>query len=426
MGKDRPRPVQCSKFQSTARARAGPKTRAQPVPRPRSGRVTYCWIGPGPGSGLRAWGLCRALACVRPELGPRHSRDLIPRPAGQQPSTLATRPPWRGKYAADSSAFCEWAVRSCLRKELGSARAMVRVSSVIRSCSRCVELARLRNEHGVTGAQQSIDSSQHSPPASQAIVIFAKSDRVLDLERRLDLEQKRRRKAEREGDRLRELLGRVFSSDQINVLEKGTMRGNSWSPASLQKALHVKVACGSKGCQPTVRPSNPTTNDQLANHALVFMLAGLTSRWEQAVAYQLTSSSFHAGEVKNCLFDVNKHSEAVGITVSAVVTDMGPGNMAIWRLCGMQASKYGKPKVSYPHPCGKGGQLYFLADAPHPLKNLRGHLIRGQEIILHDTTVKKENLPSNKAPPMMVPEIVKRAANLCFFFKALDIATKFV
>ncbi|KAL3226642.1 hypothetical protein MRX96_024842 [Rhipicephalus microplus] len=86
-------------------------------------------------------------------------------------------------------------------------------------------------------------------PSKLAIVIFGTSDRVLDLERRLDLEQKRRRKAEREGDRLRELLGRVFSSDQINVLEKGTMRGNSWSPASLQKVLHVKVACGSKGCE---------------------------------------------------------------------------------------------------------------------------------------------------------------------------------
>ncbi|KAL3247796.1 hypothetical protein MRX96_056870 [Rhipicephalus microplus] len=75
----------------------------------------------------------------------------------------------------------------------------------------------------MTGPHQSVDSSQHSLPASQATVIPAKSDRVLDLERRLDLEQKRRRKAERERDRLRESLGRAFSSDQINVLEKETI-----------------------------------------------------------------------------------------------------------------------------------------------------------------------------------------------------------
>ncbi|XP_075726768.1 uncharacterized protein LOC142768645 [Rhipicephalus microplus] len=122
----------------------------------------------------------------------------------------------------------------------------------------------------------------------------------------------------------------------------------------------------------------------------------------------IIASSFDAGEVKNCCFDVIKHSEAVGITVSAVVTDMGPGNMAIWRLCGIQASKYGKPKISYSHPCGKERQLYFFADAPHLLKNLRGHLIRGQEIILHDTTVKKENLPSTKVSL----EHIKKACEL--------------
>ncbi|KAL1437638.1 hypothetical protein MTO96_048753 [Rhipicephalus appendiculatus] len=100
---------------------------------------------------------------------------------------------------------------------------------------------------GVTGAQQSIDSSQNLLPASPGTAKPAKCERVLDLERRLDLEQKRRRKAEKERDSLRESFGRVFSSDQINVLEKGTMRGKSWSPATLQKALLVKVACGSKG-----------------------------------------------------------------------------------------------------------------------------------------------------------------------------------
>ncbi|XP_075735767.1 uncharacterized protein LOC142776279 isoform X2 [Rhipicephalus microplus] len=51
---------------------------------------------------------------------------------------------------------------------------------------------------GGTGAQQSVDTSQHSLPASQATVIPAKSDRVLCLEHRLDLEQKRWRKAEKE------------------------------------------------------------------------------------------------------------------------------------------------------------------------------------------------------------------------------------
>uniref|UniRef100_A0A224YVC6 p-32 hm n=1 Tax=Rhipicephalus zambeziensis TaxID=60191 RepID=A0A224YVC6_9ACAR len=126
------------------------------------------------------------------------------------------------------------------------------------------------------------------------------------------------------------------------------------------------------------------------------MLAGLTSRWKQAVAYHFTGSSFDAQKVKDCLFEVIQCAESAGVTVDAVVTDMGPGNMAIWRLCNIQATKCGKPKVSCPHPCGHKRQLYFIADAPHLLKNLRGHLVRRQDIILDPATVAKHALPCNK------------------------------
>lgn len=113
----------------------------------------------------------------------------------------------------------------------------------------------------------------------------------------------------------------------------------------------------------------------------------------------LTASSFSAEEVKQCLFDVIRKAEAVGITVSAVVTDMGPGNTAIWRICGVHATKYGKPSTSCPHPCDSERKLHFLADAPHLLKNLRGHLVRGQEIILDAATVAKHSLPTEKVGP---------------------------
>ncbi|XP_037572111.2 transposable element P transposase [Dermacentor silvarum] len=126
------------------------------------------------------------------------------------------------------------------------------------------------------------------------------------------------------------------------------------------------------------------------------MLAGLTTRWKQAVAYHFTSASFDAQQVKECIFEVIRRAEAAGITVNAVVTDMGPGNTAIWRLCGIHASKYGKTQTSCPHPCGNGRRLHFLADSSHLLKNLRGHLVRGQEIILDKVTVARHKLPTNK------------------------------
>ncbi|XP_029829876.3 peroxynitrite isomerase THAP4 [Ixodes scapularis] len=73
------------------------------------------------------------------------------------------------------------------------------------------------------------------------------SNREKKLELMLNLEQKKRRKMEKERYKLRESISRIFAPDQIRALEKGTMRGSSWSDATLQKALAAKVVCGSKG-----------------------------------------------------------------------------------------------------------------------------------------------------------------------------------
>lgn len=62
----------------------------------------------------------------------------------------------------------------------------------------------------------------------------------------LNLERKRRRKAEMERDELRRSLKRLLTDDQVRALEKGTMRGSSWSKATVQKALQLKVMCGGR------------------------------------------------------------------------------------------------------------------------------------------------------------------------------------
>ncbi|KAH9383831.1 hypothetical protein HPB48_025601 [Haemaphysalis longicornis] len=49
-----------------------------------------------------------------------------------------------------------------------------------------------------------------------------------------------------ERDELRRSLKRLLADDQVRALEKGTMRGSSWSMATVQKALQLKVMCGSR------------------------------------------------------------------------------------------------------------------------------------------------------------------------------------
>ncbi|XP_075534632.1 uncharacterized protein LOC142568668 [Dermacentor variabilis] len=75
---------------------------------------------------------------------------------------------------------------------------------------------------------------------------------------------------------------------------------------------------------------------------------------------------------------------------------MGVGNQAIWRLQGIMATKYGRPRTICPHPCGNDRSLHFLADALHLLKNLRGPPVWPQRILLDDGTVRKNKLPSNE------------------------------
>ncbi|KAL1485160.1 hypothetical protein MTO96_032140 [Rhipicephalus appendiculatus] len=86
------------------------------------------------------------------------------------------------------------------------------------------------------------------PPAASPLRPMKppKTEREKQLERMLDLEYKKRRKAEEERDELRHSLKRVLADDQVRVLEKGTMKGSSWSHETIQKALQLKVMCGGR------------------------------------------------------------------------------------------------------------------------------------------------------------------------------------
>lgn len=71
-----------------------------------------------------------------------------------------------------------------------------------------------------------------------------KTQREEELERRLALEHKKRRKAEMERDELRRSVKHLLVEDQVRALEKGTMRGSSWSRETIEKALKLKAMCG--------------------------------------------------------------------------------------------------------------------------------------------------------------------------------------
>ncbi|KAG0416190.1 hypothetical protein HPB47_006631, partial [Ixodes persulcatus] len=121
-------------------------------------------------------------------------------------------------------------------------------------------------------------------------------------------------------------------------------------------------------------------------------------QWLRKISRKNFTPSGHARLSKDLIFDLIRKCESTGLTIDAIITDMGPGNQGLWRECGITAIKLGKISVSCEHPCASRSdrELYFLADAPHILKNLRGHLVRGQHRIIPDKIVQKHNLPSTR------------------------------
>lgn len=70
----------------------------------------------------------------------------------------------------------------------------------------------------------------------------------------------------------------------------------------------------------------------IATHGLVFMLAGIASRWKQVVAYYFTGkwrNSVNGEKLKSIVEMIIKEAEKIGLLVHNVTSDMGPSNQAM-------------------------------------------------------------------------------------------------
>lgn len=91
-------------------------------------------------------------------------------------------------------------------------------------------------------------------------------------------------------------------------------------------------------------------SDSVATHALVFMLAGLTTRWKQTIAYEFTSTSYDAVHANQIIQDIIAKCDTIGLHICTVISDMGPQNQAVWRLNGIVCSRHGITHNFTKHP----------------------------------------------------------------------------
>ena len=128
-----------------------------------------------------------------------------------------------------------------------------------------------------------------------------------------------------------------------------------------------------------------------ATHALVSMLAGVTSRWKQVVAYHYSGNSTDGAAYRPIILTIIEAASSVGLHVINITTDMGSPNRAMWKSFGVT---YENPWIQ--HPVQPSQRLHFMPDVPHLVKNLKSAIIRGLIITIPQDVVEKEQLASSE------------------------------
>lgn len=65
-----------------------------------------------------------------------------------------------------------------------------------------------------------------------------------------------------------------------------------------------------------------------ATHGLIFVLAGIFSRWKQNIAFYLTPDSYDSALLHPIVLKIIQ-KESIGLYVHSVTNNMGPNNLAI-------------------------------------------------------------------------------------------------
>lgn len=79
-----------------------------------------------------------------------------------------------------------------------------------------------------------------------------------------------------------------------------------------------------------------------ATHALVIMLAGVTTRWKQIVAYYFTGNSVKGETLKPVVLEIISRASGTGLHVRTITSDMGSANPALLNSFGIICSRHCK------------------------------------------------------------------------------------
>lgn len=91
---------------------------------------------------------------------------------------------------------------------------------------------------------------------------------------------------------------------------------------------------------------------------------GLFAKWKQPLYY-----NYDTPMTQELLFEIIKQLYVCGFNVVAIVSDMGPTNIKLWKWLGISPTK-----TTFKH-CVSEKPIYMFADVPHLLKLVRNHFL---------------------------------------------------
>lgn len=151
-----------------------------------------------------------------------------------------------------------------------------------------------------------------------------------------------------------------------------------------------------------------------ATHVLVFMLAGINTRWKQVVAYYFTGNSVNGSIFKDIMLMIIEEAKSINLNIMSVTSDMGSCNQALWKTLGITAGRHQIIKNSIENPIDSSKKLFFIADVPHLFKNLKATFINNKTITLPKFIQEKYNLKTQKVCASHIFELVTYQENLEF------------
>ena len=107
--------------------------------------------------------------------------------------------------------------------------------------------------------------------------------------------------------------------------------------------------------------------NELANHALVFMVRGVIIKWKSPIGYFLSTGPATGRTMKALVLEAIDKLQEVGLTVVVIISDQGSNNVnLVEKQLGVAV---GKPFFQH-----NQRKVYVMYDPPHLIKSMRNNL----------------------------------------------------